>query len=73
LRISALTVFTAIYLSLGIIFNNSLHVMMARLKNVQSYIFFGFLVVTAVMFFVMEKRRRKKKISVLTRKKQERL
>ena len=56
----ALSVFTAVYLSIGIIFENSLHAMMARLKNVQSYIFFGFLAVVAVVFLVMEKRRRKK-------------
>jgi membrane protein DedA with SNARE-associated domain len=55
----ALIAFTALYLSLGIIFNNSLGALMAKMKNLQHFIFFGFLLVAAVVIIVIERRRRK--------------
>ncbi len=55
----ALIAFTALYLSLGIIFNNSLGALMAKMKNLQNFIFFGFLLVAAVVIIVIERRRRK--------------
>ncbi len=57
----ALTIFTTIYLSLGIIFNRSLEKMITKTKGLQNIIFFAsvLVIVIIVVFFVRRKKKKK--------------
>ena len=50
---------TALYLSLGMIFENSLSIVMTKMKKVQHLIFFGVILLIAVVIIIMEIKRRK--------------
>jgi membrane protein DedA with SNARE-associated domain len=57
----ALTAFTTVYLSLGIIFHKSLSVIIAKAKGLQNIIFFtAVILIAGIIMFFIEKRNRKK-------------
>jgi len=55
----SLSFFTLLYLSLGMIFENSLSIVMTKMKKVQHLIFFGVIFLIAVVIIIMEIKRRK--------------
>ncbi len=56
----SLSVFTAIYIGLGIIFHDSLSAVMKKMKDLQPFVFSGTLLFVAVVFIIIERRRREK-------------
>jgi len=56
----SLTIFTVLYLSLGIIFNNSLSAVMEKMKGLQNIIFFGAVIIAAIVIIMVERKKIKK-------------
>ena len=56
----SLSVFTTIYISLGLIFYKSLGQIISKMKGLQNYIFFGAIAIVAVIIIVLVIRRNKK-------------
>ncbi|TMI84009.1 MAG: hypothetical protein E6H10_06735 [Bacteroidetes bacterium] len=57
----ALAAFTTIYLLIGIIFNKSLGAIIAKTKGLQDIVFFGAILLIAVLLVVWIRKRKKKK------------
>ena len=57
----SLLFFTILYLSLGMIFENSLSIVMIKLKKVQHLIFFGAMLLVAVVIAIIEIKRRRQR------------
>src|SRR5438876_9054962 len=56
----ALSLFTAIYLSLGIIFHNSLSTLTKKMQSLQNIIFFSavFAIAVVIIYFIIKRKRK---------------
>jgi membrane protein DedA with SNARE-associated domain len=56
----ALAIFTALYIALGFIFHQGLHVLIMKLESLQNIIFASFAVVASIVIFILVRKYRRK-------------